>query len=446
MKIPHRVLVLGLGVSGRSAANFCAARGARVTAADERSAQELTGLDELRADIEIAAGQAFPDPREFDLVIPSPGVPPERYTRALETETEVWGDIELASRFLEVPIAAVTGTNGKTTTVSLIETMLCGAGLRARAAGNVGSPALSLVGEALDVAVLEVSSFQLETCREFHPRVAAILNLTPDHLDRHGDFARYREAKRRILLNQQPDDIAVLNANDPAMPCLAKSVRGRTLWFGGHQPASAGVALDGGALLLRQGDTTRRFPLDHFALAGEHNRENLAAALAVTTALGADPDKALAAARDFRGLPHRCEIVASRDGVSWINDSKATNPGAALRSLGGFDSPIIWIAGGRGKGLDFGPLADVAARRARRVLLIGESAAQLELLLRERVPTERCASLEEAVKEAKREARPGDIVLLAPACASFDQFASFEERGDCFRTAVGQLPATRSGS
>jgi UDP-N-acetylmuramoylalanine--D-glutamate ligase len=444
MKIPHRVLVLGLGVSGRSVANFCAARGARVVAADERSAQELSGLDELQSDIEIAAGQAFPDPGKFDLVVPSPGVPPERYARALETETEVWGDIELASRFLEVPIAAVTGTNGKTTTVSLVETMLRGAGLRARAAGNVGSPALSLVGEALDVAILEVSSFQLETCLTFHPHVAAILNLTPDHLDRHGDFARYREAKRRILKNQDADDIAVLNASDPAMQCLAKSVRGHTLWFGGHEPREAGVWLDSGSLVLQRGDTSQRFSLDDFALAGEHNRENLAAALAMTTALGADPSQALAAVRHFRGLPHRCEILPSRDGIRWINDSKATNPGAAARSLCGFDGPVIWIAGGRRKGLDFGPLADIAARRARRILLIGESAEELEQLLRDRVPTERCASLEEAVNEAGRSAGPGDVVLLAPACASQDQFASFEERGDRFRAAVERRSATRS--
>lgn len=446
LAIPNRVLVLGLGVSGRSAANFCAARGAHVIAADERAAETLTGLDELQPGIQLATGQPFPDPRDFDLVVPSPGVPPELYARALHTNTEIWGDVELASRALEVPIAAVTGTNGKTTTVSLIEAMLKSAGVRARAAGNVGRPALSLVGEALDVAILEVSSFQLETCRHFHPHVAAILNITPDHLDRHGDFASYRDAKQRILANQDVHDTAVLNASDPVTQCVAKSARGHVLWFGGNEPHDAGVWLDSGALFLRHRETTLRFPLDDFALAGEHNRENLAAALAVTTALGADPDRAFAAVRHFRGLPHRCEIVSTQDGVSWINDSKATNPGAALRSLAGFDTRVIWIAGGRDRGLDFSQLARVASARARRVLLIGETAERLERALQDRVPCQRCASLDEAVAVAARHARPDDIVLLSPACASLDQFSGFEERGERFRAAVKRLSASRSES
>ncbi len=446
MDLPDRVLVLGLGVSGRSAANFCAARGVRVVAADERASDALVGLDELQADIQVVTDQPFPDPSDFELVIPSPGVPPERYATALQAGREVWGDVELAARALKIPIAAVTGTNGKTTTVLLIEAMLKSAGIRARAAGNVGTPALSLVGEALDVAILEVSSFQLETCQSFHPRVAAILNITPDHLDRHGDFARYRDAKRRILANQDADDIAVLNATDPAAQCLAKSVRGNTVWFGGSEPRSGGVWLDSGALFLSQGREPLRFSLDDFPLEGAHNHENLAAALAVTTALGADPAQALRAVRDFRGLPHRCEVVSTQDGVTWINDSKASNPGAALRSLAGTTRPPIWIAGGRDKGLDFGELADMAAARVQRALLIGEASEKLQAALRGRVPTQHCASLDEAVSLAAHYARTGDVVLLAPACASLDQFTDFEERGECFRAAVLQLSANRSRS
>ena len=440
MKLPKRILVLGLGVSGRSAANFCAARGAHVVAADERSADSLSGLEEVQANVQLQVGRPFPDPRDFDLVVPSPGVPPARYANALESGTPIWGDIELASRALEIPIAAVTGTNGKTTTVALIEAMLESAGWRARAAGNVGRPALSLVGEALDVAILEVSSFQLESCSQFRPRVAAILNITPDHLDRHGDFAHYRAAKLRILANQNADDFAVLSASATDTGCIAKSVRGHAIRFGGFEPHEAGVWLDSGALLLRWDGATLRFGTDGFALVGTHNRENLAAALAVTTALGADPTQAMAGMRNFRPLPHRCELVRAIAGVRWINDSKATNPGAALRSLASFDAPVIWIAGGRDKGLDFGPLAKVAAGRVRRALLIGESASQLGAALGNGVPSQHLGSLEEAVIEAARHARAGDIVLLAPACASFDQFASFEERGECFRAAVAQIP------
>jgi UDP-N-acetylmuramoylalanine--D-glutamate ligase len=431
--------VLGLGVTGRSAANFCAARGARVTAVDERAIDALSGLDELHADVRILTGQAFPDLRDFDLVVPSPGIPPERYAATRSSNTQVWGDIELASRSLEIPIAAVTGTNGKTTTVSLIEAMLRSAGLRARAGGNLGTPALSLVGEALDVAILEVSSFQLETCEHFRPRVAAVLNLSADHLDRHGDFAGYKRAKGRIFANQGSDDIAVLNAAEPSLRCMAKSLRARVIWFGGNEPLDTGVWSDPNALFLRHEKATFRFPLDDFALSGEHNRENLAAALAVATALGADPAAALGALKDFRGLPHRCEVIASSGGITWINDSKATNVGAALRSLASFDRQVTWIAGGRDKGLDFGPLADEAVRRARRVLLIGEAARQIEEALGGRVPSLHCASLEEAVASAAADAREGDIVLLAPACASHDQFANFEERGECFRSAVQRL-------
>lgn len=438
--------MLGLGVSGRSAANFCADRGAQVVAADERDSGALSGLDEIRASVRIVTGEAFPDPRDFDLVVPSPGIPPARYAAALASDTEVWGDIELASRALEVPIVAVTGTNGKTTTVSLIEAMLLSAGLRARAAGNVGTPALSLVGEALDVAVLEVSSFQLETCQSFRPQVAALLNLSADHLDRHGDFAAYKRAKGRIFANQGPDEVAVLNAGDPSLHCMARSLRARVVWFGGSEPRDASVWFDPSALFLRHEGSTHRFPLDEFALAGEHNRENLAAALAVTTALEADPAAALGALRSFRGLPHRCEIIASRDGIRWVNDSKATNVGAALRSLAGFDEPVTWIAGGRDKGLDFGPLSDVAARRASRVLLIGEAARQIEHALGGRVPVRHCKSLEEAVAIAAADARAGDIVLLAPACASQDQFVDYEERGECFRSAVHRLTSRRSVS
>ena len=438
--------MLGLGVSGRSAANFCAERGAQVVAADERGAGALSGLDEIRAGVRIVTDQAFPDPRDFDLVVPSPGIPPERYAVVRGSNTEVWGDIELASRALSIPIAAITGTNGKTTTVSLIEAMLKSAGFRARAAGNLGTPALSLVGQALDVAVLEVSSFQLETCQRFRPHVAAVLNLSADHLDRHGDFAAYKRAKARIFANQAAGDFAVLNAGEASARCMARSLRSQLIWFGGNEPRDVGTWSDASALFLRHDEATYRFPLDDFALPGEHNRENLAAALAVTTALGADPAAALAALKDFRALPHRCEIIASRDEISWINDSKATNPGAALRSLASFDKPVTWIAGGRDKDLDFGPLADVAARCARRVLLIGEAASQIEEALGGRVPARHCSSLEEAVAIAAADARAGDIVLLAPACASLDQFGSFEERGECFRAAVQRLSSGGSVS
>ncbi len=433
-----RVLVLGLGISGRSAANFCAARGAHVTAADERPRQALEGLDELDQRVELSLGNSLPDPAAFDLLVPSPGIAPERYASRLAGRP-AWGDIELAGRALAVPVVAVTGTNGKSTTVRLIESMLRAAGLRARAAGNVGTPALSLVGAPIDLAVLEVSSFQLETIESFRPHVAVILNLSPDHLDRHGDFANYVEVKRRLLLQQQGDDIAVLNLDDPVVRELASSVKGDSLPFARSSLVERGVGFDAGCAVVRTDGDPLRLPLDGLQLLGDHNLENVLAALAAVIAVGADPQRAIAALADFRGLPHRLEVVASLGGVRFVNDSKATNAAATIRSLESFAEPVVWIAGGRDKDLDFGALADVAAGRVRNALLIGEAAPKLERSLSGRVSLERAESLEYAVRRAGQLAQQGDVVLLSPACSSFDQFASFEERGERYRNAVQEL-------
>jgi UDP-N-acetylmuramoylalanine--D-glutamate ligase len=433
----RRVLVLGLGLSGRSAARFCAERGARVVAADERPAAALGGLDATAPGVALRTGQPFPDPADFDLVVASPGVPPERYRRRA---ARVWGDIELAGRALSVPIVAVTGTNGKSTTTRMVAAALRAAGLRAAAAGNVGEPALDLVGQALDVAVLEVSSFQLETTESFRPAVAVVLNLTPDHLDRHGSFEAYCAAKARILANQQGRDTAVLSADDPAVWSLAAGCRARVLPFSTRRPLEHGAWLDAGAALLREADgPLLRVSFAELRLVGEHQRENALAALTAAWAAGADPAAAAAALARFPGLPHRMEPLGSARGVRFVNDSKATNPGAALRALAGAGAPVVWIAGGRDKGLDFAPLAEAAATRVRAALLIGEAAGKLEAALAGRVKTELAAGLEDAVRRAARLAQPGDVVLLAPACASQDQFRDFEERGDRFRAAVAAL-------
>ena len=431
------VLVLGLGVSGRSAANFCAGRGARVVAADEREAGVIEALDTLDPAIERSLGRAFPDPADFELVVPSPGVPPERYRQRARL---AWGDVELVYRALSVPIVAVTGTNGKSTTTLLVEAMLRAAGIRARAAGNLGAPALDLVGEALDVAVLEVSSFQLEATESFRPRVAVILNLSADHLDRHGSFTSYRAAKASILLHQEAGDVAVLNFDDPEVRGLADAAPARVLPFRTEGPLEHGAWLDAGYVLLREpaGDVTR-VGLDGLPLSGAHNRENAVAALAAAWAAGADPQRAVAALASFRGLPHRMESIGRVKGVLYVDDSKATNPGAALRSLASFAAPVVWIAGGRDKGLDFAPLAEAASGRVRAAVLVGEAAGKLKDALADRVAVHAAASLDEAVQAAARLAHKGDVVLLAPACASQDQFRDFAERGERFREAVARL-------
>lgn len=433
----QKVLVLGLGATGRSAANFCIARGASVLAADERGEDQVAGLDALEPRVERVFGEPFPDPRDFDLVVPSPGVAPERYR---DRARRVWGDIELAHRSISAPIIAVTGTNGKSTTVRLLEELLCAAGARARAAGNLGTPALELVGEPLDFAVLEVSSFQLEAVETFRPAVAVILNITPDHLDRHGSFDAYASAKGRLLANQHGSDTAILNFDDPTVIALAEKTGGRVFPFRTQGAISPGAFLDAGSVVLcREGTAQTRISLDAMQLTGFHNRENVVAALAAVHAAGVDPVRAADALASFANLPHRSEFVAQVRGVRYINDSKATNPGATIRSLAEFSENVIWIAGGRDKNLAFGDLADVAVKRIRTAVLIGESANKIEAALAGRVDVCTAASLEEAVRRASQLAQPGDVVLLSPACASQDQFCNFEERGARFRAAVGEL-------
>ncbi len=369
--------------------------------------------------------------------MPSPGVPASRYR---DRARRVWGDIELAWRALPVPIVAVTGTNGKSTTTRLVEALLRAGGLRAEAAGNIGSPALGLVGRPLDVAVLEVSSFQLETTEGFRPKVAVVLNVTPDHLDRHGSFEGYAAAKARILANLGPGDTAVLSVDDPATRALGRDLPCRVRLFSQTEAVADGACLDAGAVLLRDGERAFRISLADFPLPGSHNRENLLAALLAAEAAGADLRRAVRALPAFQGLPHRTEIVRRRAGVTWVNDSKGTNVGAAIRSLESFDAPIVWIAGGKDKGLDFRPLTPLAKERVRAAVLIGEAAPKIAAALGGSVPLHEAGDIDRAVAIADQLARAGDVVLLSPACASFDQFRSYEHRGERFRAAVESLP------
>ena len=433
-KVPEldgaRVLVLGLGRSGRSAAAFCADQGALVVAADERA---LSDPPSLPPGVQLSHGAPFPDPADFDLVVPSPGVPPERYA---ERSRRIWGDVELAWRALPVPVVAVTGTNGKSTTVCLIEAMMRSAGLRAAAAGNLGRPALDLLGQPLDAAVLEVSSFQLETVEGFRPPVAVVLNVTDDHLDRHGNLEAYAAAKARIFARQGDGDVAIGPAEAGHARRLAEASRGRTRLFAERGQVADGAWWEPGAIVLTGDGRTERFPIDSAMGAALPPRENVLAAFLASVSAGAEPAKALRALPDFRGLPHRLERVAERDGVTWIDDSKATNPSAAARALTSQQSPVIWIAGGQDKALPFEPALAAAEERVRLALVIGAAGPQLAAALEGRVSCEHVGTLDAAVRRAAAVAEPGDVVLLAPACASFDQFQSFEERGDRFRAEI----------
>jgi len=436
----QRVLVLGLGRSGRSAIEFLAGRGATIVAADERDPAQLGDLAALRAHAELRVGAPFPDVAGFDLVVPSPGVPAARFAAA----RRALGDVELAFQSLTVPVVAITGTNGKTTTTELCARMLVAAGLRAEAAGNIGRPALELVGRALDVAVLEISSFQLEAVETFRPRAAVILNVTPDHLDRHGAFAGYVAAKARIVAPQGGADVAFGSADDAAARGIVESARGRQWLFSARAPVETGAWWDAGAVVLRDG-SMQRISLDGVDQGAVPPLDDVLAALLACRAVGADVAKAATALAGFTPPPHRREVVGRHAGITFVNDSKATNPDASRLALDALRGPAIWIAGGRNKGVDLAPLAELAASRVRAAVLIGEAADALEHALGGRVPVWRAADIEAAVTLAADAARAGDVVLLSPACASFDQFRNYEERGARFRAAVAAWIASRGG-
>lgn len=434
------VLVLGLGLSGCSAARFCSERGARVVAADERPAESITGLDDLPTSIDCRFGEPFPDLAEYDLVVPSPGIPAARWEGRAR---RAWGDIELCYRALPIPIIAVTGTNGKSTVVRLIEAMARAAGLRARAAGNLGVPALDLVGESLDLAILEVSSFQLESVDAFRPRTAVLLNITPDHLDRHADLDGYLAAKARIFARQCAGDSVILNGDDSRLRELALPADVERLEFRRHHPVSDGAWMDGGNAIVRRGGAQQVVRLGDGGRESAQQIENVLAALLAVATLDVDLEAAVQALIGFKGLPHRHELVAEIRGVQYIDDSKATNLGAAMQALESAGGPILWIAGGLHKGGDLTPLIESAAGRVRLALFIGAAAGEFESALGGAIACERVGDLEKAVERAASIAQPGDIVLLAPACASFDQFESFEDRGRQFQTAVAALEPQR---
>ncbi len=433
-----RVLVLGLGRTGRSTARFLAGRGAEVVAVDENPVPRPTANT---PGVRWICGEPFPDFAAFDVVVPSPGVPPARYADAAAVAT-IRSDIEIAAAAVPARRVAVTGSNGKTTTVLLLEAMLRAAGLRARAAGNLGVPAVELAGEALDVAIFEVSSFQLEIGQTLRPDVAVALNLDADHLDRHGSFEAYAAAKARLFAHQRASDWAVLNGDDPAVVALADGSAARCRLFSTRRAVPDGAWLEAGTIAFPKAGRTLRLALpESSGLAAE----SLLAGALCCDALGVDVVAAARAWPSFPAPPHRREQVAEIDGVFWVNDSKATNPGAARYALEHCRGPAVWIAGGRDKGgLELEALIDAAAKQVRAAVWIGEVSERLERATAGRFPTHREADLDAAVARAARLARPGDTVLLSPAFASFDQFRDFEERGECFRAAVRRLRASAS--
>ncbi len=437
-----RALVVGLGVSGVAAAALLTRQGFAVTVNDRGSASELASrLAALpRGVATVLGGHPLELAAATDLVVVSPGIPWELplLAAARRRGAEVIGEVELAARALAgVPLVGVTGSNGKTTVTSLIGDILRAGGLRVGVGGNIGTAAseLALAG-GWDAVVRELSAFQLEACTTLAPRVAVLLNVSPDHLDRHPDMTSYLAAKARIFARQGADDVAVLNADDPAVAGLAPPSRAVRFSLADR---SATAHLDGGTLVL---EGAPLLPRDQLPLLGDHNVANALAAALAARGLGVEPRVIAGALRAFRALPHRHQLVAEGAGVRWVDDSKGTNLGATAAGVAGYPPGTVHLVlGGLGKGQDFRELRPAVAGRIARAYLIGEAATEIAAALEGCAPLETCGTLAEAVRRAAARARPGDTVLLSPACASFDQFANYAHRGDEFarlaRAAVG---------
>jgi UDP-N-acetylmuramoylalanine--D-glutamate ligase len=353
----------------------------------------------------------------------------------------VWGELEVAGHFITRPLMAVSGTNGKTTTTALVGELLQASGIKALVGGNIGTPLISLLSrqEEADFLVVEVSSFQLDTAPHFHPQAAALLNITPDHLDRYSDFPAYAASKAGLFRCQGAGDLRVLNADDAAVAALGQG-EGRVYYFSTERPLREGAWLQNGAVQTRlAGGWEESFPLENILLKGRHNLENVMAALLLALDAGARPGACREVLARFRGLPHRLEWVAQVGGVDFYDDSKGTNVGAVARSLAYFEQPVVLIAGGRDKDSDFSLLCPIIRERVKALVLLGETRDLLARVWDGLAPALKVADMEEAVTQAFRVARPGEVVLLSPGCASFDMFKDYAQRGRTFQRLVGDL-------
>lgn len=441
-----RALVVGLARSGCSAAKLLLRHGAHVRGVDRRRAEELgTAADDLTSlGVELFFGWTDPAPlQDRDLVVVSPGVPLDLpiFKEAERRGIPIVAEVELGYAVARAPIVAVTGTNGKSTTVELLGAMGRAADRKTEVLGNIGT-ALSERADAVPedgLLVVEISSFQLEACTRFRPKVGVLLNITPDHLDRHGSMERYAGLKARLFQRQTEQDFRVQPLGDRRIDLLLRPMKSKALWFGFADPTGDGVWQEGADLRYRfagrSGALIRR---DEAALPGPHNTENMAAASAAALAVGIPERAVTKALREFRGLPHRLTLVAEIDGVRYINDSKATNVDALKRALESYPAPITLIAGGRDKDGDFASIRPLVIERVRHAVYVGEAAEKIERSWPE-LPHDRAGTLEEAVSIARTRTPQGGVVLLSPGCASYDMFRNFEERGARFEAAVMEL-------
>jgi UDP-N-acetylmuramoylalanine--D-glutamate ligase len=443
-----RVLVVGLGKSGLAAAHFLKERGARVTVSDSRPATLINELSSLLDEgfIVEAGSHGLLTFRRQDLIVVSPGVPmstPELMTvRAIGAH--IIGELELGAQFLEGEVIAITGSNGKTTTTALLGEILKASGRPTLVGGNIGRPVTAMVAETTPEtwSVLEVSSFQLETVETFRPRIALVLNITPDHLDRHGTFAAYAAAKAHITERQTTEDFLVLNAEDAPTQGIAAKTRAQVYWFSAQRRIKQGAFVHGESIFFaaKEGATPEPvMPVAEIGLAGSHNVENVLAAVCAARLAGVPVETVRKAVAAFRAVEHRLEFVRELDGVRYFNDSKATNVDATAKAIAAFSGGILLILGGKDKDSDYAALAPLLRERVKTVITIGSAAEKIEHQLAGVVKIERAETIERAVALVRERASAGDTVLLAPACASFDQFENYEHRGRVFKELVHGL-------
>ncbi|HAY21753.1 MAG TPA: UDP-N-acetylmuramoyl-L-alanine--D-glutamate ligase [Desulfobacterales bacterium] len=450
----RKILVVGLGKTGVGLCRFLASQKAQVTVTDSAPAadlaQSLTAIQDL--DLTLDLGRPQPaDWLNFDLIIPSPGAPPEQpwLQDAVAHGIPLWGELEVAGWHLKRPVAAISGTNGKTTTTTLVGKMLLASGKRPLVGGNIGTPLVDLLSQQAeaDCIILEVSSFQLDTAPSFRPRAAALLNISEDHLDRYPDFQAYARSKAGLFRRQGPSETAVLNADDPKAAALADQVQSQVYLFSTRKKLTFGAWQAGESLrvCLARGPEAK-FPLNKIVLPGRHNLENIMAALLLALEMGATPQGCAEALARFKGLPHRLEWVANIGGVDFYDDSKGTNVGAVVRSLEHFDRPVVLIAGGRDKGGDYRPLSALLRQRVKKVILLGEAQDKIAAALSGAALMQPAADMAQAVELAYAAATSGEVVLLSPACSSFDMFRDYAERGRVFQEAVRSLAHERHNS
>ena len=441
-----KIIVIGMGKTGLSAVRFLGGQGARVVATDEKPpANWGTAFEQIEQGNWLTTGDYNAGILEgASMVVPSPGVPPsnEILQAAIRNKINIISEVELAYKFIKVPILAVTGTNGKTTTTTLLGEILTQAGKKVFVGGNIGNPLIEFAGDnqAADFVVAEISSFQLQWIDKFRPFVAALLNITCDHVNYHGSFAEYRRIKARVFENQTKQDFAILNAEDPQQKSMASSICAQVVAFSSRNQLPAGIFIkDGNIVLSNSVLGEEQYPLNMIKIPGMHNVENVMAAVVTARFCGCSREGIIGTISEFSGLPHRIEFVGEKKSVRYYDDSKGTNVGSVIRALDTFSEPVILLLGGRDKDGDFQNLKPLLAAKTKQVILFGEARDRIGSLIGESVSAVKESTLQAAIESAAKSAHAGDVVLLSPGCASFDEFNNYKERGIFFKNVVRNL-------